>query len=78
MRKLPVEVIEKEKGKSQDYFSRLLNVLDIDGINCDVCILSQLMDTLSFAATNKNNFYSAGIPGAVDVLIKAIANYIEG
>lgn len=76
--KLPEEVFEVEKAKSQDYFARALALFEIDQVSCDIQVLAQLMDALCFLATNNNNYYADGIPVALEVLISAIAGYATG
>ena len=46
--KLPNKIYTAEKAKSQDYFSRILALFEIDNANCDMQVLGQLMDALSF------------------------------
>ncbi|MBU5675183.1 TetR/AcrR family transcriptional regulator [Alkaliphilus sp. MSJ-5] len=78
LHRLPSEIYEKEKEKSKDYFKRTSEIFEIDETVCDVNVLSQLMDALSFVASNSNNFYSEGRQKALDILVTAIAEYIAG
>ncbi len=78
LHRLPSEIYEKEKEKSKDYFKRTSEIFEIDETVCDVNVLSQLMDALSFVASNSNNFYSEGRQKALDILVTAVAEYIAG
>lgn len=78
LHRLPSEIYGKEKAKSKDYFKRTSEIFEIDKTVCDVNVLSQLMDALSFVASNSNNFYSEGRQKALDILVTAIAEYIAG
>ncbi|GIN87993.1 hypothetical protein J6TS2_43790 [Heyndrickxia sporothermodurans] len=78
LRRLPSEIYEQEKEKAKDYFKRTTDIFEIDENACDINVLSQLMDALSFVASNSNNFYSDGRQKALEILVTAIAEYIAG
>ncbi|MGE6258502.1 TetR/AcrR family transcriptional regulator [Heyndrickxia sporothermodurans] len=78
LRRLPSEIYEQEKEKAKDYFKRTTDIFEIDENACDINVLSQLMDGLSFVASNSNNFYSDGRQEALEILVTAIAEYIAG
>ncbi|QUH18570.1 TetR/AcrR family transcriptional regulator [Alkaliphilus sp. B6464] len=78
LHRLPSEIYEKENEKAKDYFKRTSEIFEIDETVCDVNVLSQLMDALSFVASNSNSFYSEGRQKALDILVTAIAEYIAG
>ncbi|TCZ78231.1 TetR/AcrR family transcriptional regulator [Paenibacillus albiflavus] len=78
LRKLPSEVYEQEKKKAADYFKRTTEIFEIDTDVCDIHVLSQLMDALSFVSSNTNNFYSDGRHQALDILVTVIAEYMAG
>lgn len=74
LRKLPPEYRERESKKSRNYFERSREVLQIDEGKMET--LALLTDCLGVIVTN-TMFTEKGKQVAVDVMIGAIAGYME-
>lgn len=76
LNKLPSDIFEKEKEKSDNYFGLAMTLFEIDPESLDMSVLAQLMDSLIFIAHNNTNNYADGREQALEIIIDAITDYI--
>lgn len=76
LKRLPGEIYEKEKQKSDNYFELAMNLFEIDPKSLNMSVLAQLMDSLIFVANNNSNNYADGRERALEIIINSIADYI--
>lgn len=76
MRKLPVEYSESEQQKSQSNFTNLLSLFQINPQKLDINVISILLDTLSFVATNREKYSSSAQEEVLNMLMHNLADYL--
>ncbi|MCL1819755.1 MAG: TetR/AcrR family transcriptional regulator [Oscillospiraceae bacterium] len=76
MRKLPEEYAKREAEKAVDYFGQTMYLLGIDGTKINLGILDNLMSSLAFLASKKNNQIEN--KEAMRLIVSTIAEYLTG
>ena len=76
MRKLPEEYAKREAEKAVDYFGQTMYLLGIDGEKINLGVLDNLMSSLAFLASKKNNHVEN--KEAMRLIVSTIAEYLTG
>ncbi|MGL6197695.1 MAG: TetR/AcrR family transcriptional regulator [Lachnospiraceae bacterium] len=78
LKKLPKEIQEQENEKSQNNFKLGADFLGIDETDhLAYGVLSYLMDSLHFIASNKTNYGEAERQKSLEITVYAIAEFLE-
>lgn len=76
LRKLPAETEDWIARKSNDYFTRTLSLCGIDPSQCDMDVLTHLMNALHFVGSSDRSIGEQGRKKALDILVHTIAEYM--
>jgi AcrR family transcriptional regulator len=76
MRRLPSQYHEKEQQKSKNNFVTMMSFFDINPQMIDINVLTAMLETLGFAATNQNTPESAK-KIVLEILVNNIAEYLS-
>lgn len=74
LRKLPAQYANWQKEKSESYFERTLQLFELDSKQVRMDVLSHLMDSLHFIASNRER--RIGQEEALEISVNTIAEYM--